>query len=468
MYTIRRFAKVLLVPALLIATTQRTLAQDIDITALENEAVSRLSDYLQIDTINPPGNESSAVDFFAKIFEAEGIPYETAESAPGRGNIWARLKGGPEPGFILLNHTDVVPADEEFWSDPLLSGDIKDGYLHGRGALDMKGTGIMQLQAFLGLHRMGKPLNRDVIFMATADEEAGGMFGAGWLAVNRPELFENVGFLLNEGGGGSIEDGKVIFGVEVTQKVPFWIRLVAKGQPGHGSSPRANSAVTRLVQALTRIHENPFPADINPTVDAYFKALAPHVPQPWQNSYKDIRTAVQDPQFLEKLQNYDRGLHSLVRNTCSITRIEGSSKINVIPPSATAELDCRLVPHQDPQEFLEALERIIDDPMVETETIMVFTPAVSSTDTDLYKVIENMCKRNFPDAPVMPSVSTGFTDSHFFRDMGIICYGFSPAVNRVEDFSGVHGNNEKISVESIKLGTRLTLEILQDFVITMN
>ncbi len=156
--------------------------------SIEDEAVTWLQEFIQIDTINPRGNESRAVDFYAAIFEAEGIEYESAESAPGRGNIWARLEGGNEPALMLLQHTDVVPADEEYWTTAVLSGEIRDGYLLGRGARDMKGTGISHLAAFLSLHRSGRALNRDVIFMATADEEAGGLNGVGWLVENRPEI----------------------------------------------------------------------------------------------------------------------------------------------------------------------------------------------------------------------------------------------------------------------------------------
>ncbi|MGB1658586.1 MAG: M20/M25/M40 family metallo-hydrolase, partial [Longimicrobiales bacterium] len=179
----------------------------LDLGALQDEAVSWLQEYLRINTVNPPGNETAGAEFFARIFEAEGIEYEMAESAPGRGNIWARIEGGDEPGIVLLHHIDVVPADERFWTTDPLSGDLRGGYLYGRGALDTKTSGILHLAAFLALARTETPLNRDVIFMATADEEAGGFFGAGWLVKNRPELFENVGFLLNEGGGGSDVDG---------------------------------------------------------------------------------------------------------------------------------------------------------------------------------------------------------------------------------------------------------------------
>ena len=196
---------------------------------IEDEAVQWLQDFIQVDTVNPPGNEYRAVDFYAKIFAAEGIAFESAESAPGRGNIWARLEGGDEPALILLQHTDVVPADLEYWTTEPLSGELRDGYILGRGARDMKGTGISHLAAFLSLHRSGRALNRDVVFVASADEEAGGEFGVGWLIENRPEIFAGAGLLLNEGGAGARARGsdRVVFGVEVTQKVPVWLRLTA-------------------------------------------------------------------------------------------------------------------------------------------------------------------------------------------------------------------------------------------------
>ena len=170
---------------------------------LDDEAVAWLQDLIRLDTVNPPGNEYRAVEYYSRLFAAEGIAFEIAESAPGRGNIWARLEGGDEPALILLQHTDVVPAEKEFWTIEPLSGDIRDGEILGRGAVDMKGLGALQLATFLSLHRSGVTLNRDVIFLATADEEAGGMYGVGWLIDNHPEIFEGVGFLLNEGGGGS-------------------------------------------------------------------------------------------------------------------------------------------------------------------------------------------------------------------------------------------------------------------------
>ncbi len=447
-----------------VAVTAASTGQTVDMTALGDEAVGYLQEYLRINTINPPGNETRGVEFFARIFDAEGIRYETAESAPGRGNIWATLEGGDEPGLILLHHIDVVPADERYWDDDPLSGKLEDGYIYGRGALDTKTGGILHLQTFLALHRSGIPLNRDVIFMATADEEAGGYFGAGWLVENRPELFEGVGFLLNEGGGGMLVEGRPAFGIEVTQKVPWWFRLVATGQPGHGSRPLKESAVTRLVAALDRVRRHTFAFRIVPAVDTYFSGLGANAKPPWNDAFRDMSATVRNAELMSRLHDENPGLHALTHNTCSMTVLEASNKINVIPPQASAELDCRLLPDQDPEAFIAELRGVIADDRIQMERIMGFTPAVSTTDTELYRSIQRVIQSEFPGAPIVPSVVGGFTDSHFFRDLGIVSYGFFPTVTPIEDSGGVHGNNERVTEENVHRGTRLMFEITRRFV----
>lgn len=432
--------------------------------AAEDEAVQRLQEYLRIDTTNPPGNETRGAEFFAAIFDEAGIPYEIVESAPGRGNIWARLDGGPEPALILLHHMDVVTADPAFWSVDPLGGELRDGYVWGRGALDTKALGILHLEAFLALHRNGRALNRPVVFMATADEEAGGFQGAGWLVENRPDLFDGVGFLLNEGGGGSEIAGRTVLEVEVTQKVPLWIRLTSRDQPGHGSTPRPTSSVTRLVAALERLRTHVFEPRVIPAVGAYLQGRAGTGIGPFADRLADPAAAVADSGFVDRLQAEDSYLAALLRNTCTITRIEGSTKINVVPPEARAEIDCRLLPDQDPDDFVARLRDIIDDPEIALETIMLFSPAVSSADTNLFRAIESVTQSHFPGATVLPSVQSGFTDSHFTRDLGITSYGFDPFVVAPEDRSGVHGNDERITVENVRRGVEVMREVLESFV----
>ena len=435
-------------------------AQD-TLADLQDGAVDWLQQYLRIDTINPPGNESRGVEFLAAILDAEGIAYETAESAPGRGNIWARIEGGDEPALMLLHHIDVVPADPAYWSVEPLSGELRDGHLYGRGALDTKELGIVQLAAFIALHRSGATLDRDVIYLATADEEAGGYFGVGWLVEERPELFVEVGDVLNEGGGSSALDNHVRVSVEVTQKVPFWLRLTTSGRPGHGSRPQVSTAVTRLIEALDRLRQHRFEARVIPAVDRYFRALAPAMPPTWRERYLDMGTALREtPRLSRELLAYNASHYALTRNTCAITRLGGSDKINVVPTEAWAELDCRLLPDQVPAAFYEELGEVLGED-IGVDTIMSFTPAQSSAETGLFRTIEDVTREHFPNATVMPSVSTGFTDSHFLRDLDITAYGYSPFVVPRGDAAGVHGNDERISVENVRRGVLVMSDLIR-------
>ena len=441
------------------------LIAELNSQTIEDEAVKWLQDFIRIDTFNPPGNEIRAVEFYAAIFDREGIEYQWAESAPGRGNIWARIEGGEEPGLMLLQHTDVVPADPEFWTVDPLSGDIKDGYILGRGARDMKGTGIAQLASFLSLHRSGKVPNRDLVFLATADEEAGGVYGAGWMIENHPEVFDGVGLLINEGGSGSISGDAIKFGVEITQKVPVWLRITSTDTPGHGSSPRDTTSVNSLLEALTLIKDNPFPPRIIPAVDEYFKGLADSMgSDDWSEAYSNMSQAIKDPLFLPELQKFRSGHHALTRDTCSITRLSGSSKINTIPPEAWAEIDCRMLPDRPSSEFIKDVENLISETGVDLEVIMAFTPAISDTNSKLFESITNVTGELYPNSRVLSAVSTGFTDSHFTRDLGIVSYGFDPIITRSGEPTGVHGNDERIPVEAFRNGVADLWSIVRNLV----
>ncbi len=449
-----RISAYIFLTAFAVLETSLALAQPLD----------RLMTYVAIDTTNPPGNESRAVEFFAEIFDEAGIEYETAESAPGRGNIWARLEGGNEPGIILLHHMDVVPATPETWDTNPFEPVIQDGMLIGRGALDTKSLGIIHLEAFLALHESGLPLDRDVIFMGTADEEAGGYFGAGWLAENRLEIFENVGFVLNEGGRGISADGETYFAIEVAQKRPFWLKLTSKDEPGHGSRPLPTSATTRLIAALQRIQEQPFEPRVIPQVRLMFEGISHYSDEKWRDPLRNIDAAIQDPEFLRQFQAEQPGLHALLRNTCSITMLSGSDKINVVPPLASAELDCRILPDQDADEFLASIRRRIDDDQISVEELMLFSPAESTSDTGLFNILEAVSKDHYPTAGVVTSVLGGFTDSHFFRDLGITSYGYIPVVVPEIDTRSVHGNNERISIDTFERGVEMMTDVLMRFV----
>lgn len=435
----------------------------------EQVVSERLSNYLQVDTTNPPGNEVAGTDFLGAILSAAAIDYEVVESAPGRANLWARLRASEptraKPGIVLLHHIDVVSASSGHWDLPPFSGAIRDGYVYGRGAIDTKGLGIMQLQAFLALAKSGAVLNRDVVYMATADEEAGGYFGAGWLVENRPELFKNIGFVLNEGGFGvKLSDTQQMMSVEVTQKLPLWLRLTTKGRPGHGSMPQTDTAVTRLVRAAHNIVEAEFPVRVVEPVDVMFKEMARFQRSEQERSdYADVAKAIHRPGFLEHLKREQPGNYAVLKNTCSLTRLIASDKINVVPPQASLELDCRLLPDQSPQAFIDKLRQIVDDPSVEFETLVSFAPAISSSDTELFRAIEHNTRKYFPGTALVPGVAAAFTDSHFFREMGIISYGYSPMLMAPTELQGIHGNNERISVEGMEKGAASLAELLREF-----
>jgi acetylornithine deacetylase/succinyl-diaminopimelate desuccinylase-like protein len=433
----------------------------LDLPALEREAVELLSRYLKLDTINPPGNETRGAEFFQQLFDAEGIPARVIESAPGRGSVVARLRGdGSKPAVVLMHHIDVVPADARYWTADPLGGAIDGGYVWGRGALDTKGLGIVQAMALLALARQGASLAGDVVFLGVADEEAGGRMGAGYLVENHFELFEGAGVVLNEGGFISAEAGRVLFyGVEAAQKVPLWLRLSAKGIPGHGSMPRPDSAANRLVRALDRILAHQTPVRVVPQVQAFHAATAHLADDSRRERYADLRGALEDPAFAAE---YTAGLreNAMVRNTIALTALTGSNKTNVISPEATAELDVRLLPDEDPRAFLDELTRVIDDPSLEIEVLLSFPPSSSPTDHELFTVLGELAARHDPGAVVTTPLTVGFTDCHYFRERGIPCYGFAPFRIGGDDFTRFHGNDERLSVANVELGTRFTYELV--------
>ena len=337
---------------------------------------------------------------------------------------------------------------------------LRGNEIYGRGTLDTKTLGIVELEAFLALHRSHTPLDRDVIFMATADEEAGGVFGAQWVVQHHPEAFRGAGFLINEGSMGSVDGTRQSFAIEVTQKTPFWLKLTTTGKAGHGSTPPPASAVNRLIRALYRLQTYDFAPRVVSAVATYFAAIAPTASPKWKDVLTNPATLTTDHNALAEFQIDLPELAALVRNTCSITGLQGSNKINVVPPEASALVDCRLLPDQDHEAFLREFTGVLNDPDIKVDKIIDFTPAVTATNTPLYDAIVAVVHRHFPDASIAPSVETGFTDSHWFRDLGIASYGFAPFMVPEAEQSGVHGNNERLSVENIRRGTQMMLEIV--------
>ena len=438
-----------------------TAAGQPDWAAVEREAAQLLSRYIQIDTTNPPGNEIAAARFWKDQLAKEGLEAQVYESQPGRGIVSARLTGsGEKKPLILLHHMDVVPAQAENWDLEPFSGMIKDGHVHGRGALDCKGTAVVQFLAMALLKRHAIGLKRDIIFLGTGDEETGGQHGAGWFLDTHFDRIQDAEFLLTEGGGIRHDGETVSYTISVAEKSPCWIRLTAKGRAGHGSVPRPDSAVTRLLRALGNIQNYTAPVKVVPAVQAYFSALAERQNDETATQYRNLERALADPDFRQAFIAQPRN-NALIRNTISPTVLSGSQKTNSVPVQATAELDCRLLPGEDPQHFVATLSEVVADPHVELSVLLNFPPVASAADTPLFQAISAVAKRHHPEALVLPSMLTGFTDSHYFREKGIVSYGFSGIALQAGENYGVHGPNERIPLASLGQATHILFEILQ-------
>jgi acetylornithine deacetylase/succinyl-diaminopimelate desuccinylase-like protein len=441
----------------------RDAANGINWEAIQTEALSMFIQYLKLDTTNPPGNEIRAAQFFAEICAREGIEHKVFEPFPGRGTLWARVKGdGSQRPIVLLNHSDVVPHNREFWSADPFGAVERNGFIYGRGAWDMKSLGIAQFVTLLTLHRAKLKLKRDVIFLSTADEEAGGQLGAGWFVKQHPELLYQAEFLLNEGGNNfADENGKVLaIGVGPSEKTPVWLRLTATGTAGHASIPRQDSAVNHLLRALNNLLDYTPPLQLTPVVEQYFKSSAPLRPAPFRDKFANPREALKDPEFL-KIVEADPSLKVLLRNTISITMLEGSNKVNIIPPAAHADIDTRVVPGEKLERWVRELQGVIKDERIRIEPILAFDGNASQVETALIRSIANVTKRRFPEAILTYPVLAGFTDSHYFRELGIQSYGFSPFVAAPRDLGGgVHGNDERIKRTVFVEGLRFYYEVV--------
>jgi acetylornithine deacetylase/succinyl-diaminopimelate desuccinylase-like protein len=447
--------------AFLLAVARPAAAADPDWRRLGDEAADFLADVIRIDTTNPPGGEIAAANAYARKLTAEGISTEVIESAPGRGNVYARLagRGGGRP-VILLSHLDVVPADPRTWHQPPFGGTRAGGYVYGRGALDAKGIGTVELMTLIALKRSGQPLARDLILLATADEEAGGKAGAGWIVQHRPDVLGDAEYCINEGDHIHIRNGRKVVQVATAEKTPCWVRLTSRGDPGHGSTPPPETAVTRLVRALNKIRRHRTTIRVVRPVEAYFAALAPLEKEPLRDRFAHLPAALEDPTFLAEFTRNPRW-NALVRNTITPTVLTGSPKTNVIPAEASAELDCRLLPGEKPADFLAELREVIGDDAITLETLLSFPASSSDPDSGLMAAVRQLAARELGGAPVVPSVTQGFTDSHFFREHGIASYGFVPFIMGDDEDKTVHGANERVSVENLRDGVRRLVAILR-------
>jgi acetylornithine deacetylase/succinyl-diaminopimelate desuccinylase-like protein len=436
-------------------------AKELDWDALTREATELLSNYIKINTSDPPGNELAAAKMLKEKFLHDGIPAAVFEPAPGRGVIAARLRGVGKnhKALILLSHMDVVPAIAKEWSVPPFSGLVKSGEVWGRGALDDKGPGVVALMAMLAIKRARVLLDRDILFIATGDEEMGGKDGAGWVAEHQTNLYKDAGYVLNEGGAIRTDQaGHLFYSVAITEKSPLWLRLTASGPTGHAAAPPAQTAVTRLVGALGKVADYRSPIKVMPLVQDYFNKLATLDQN--QSKLLDLRQALTDADFEKQFVSVPNH-NAMVRDTLTPTVVDAGYKTNIIPSTASAEIDCRLLPDEDPKAFIKIIRELIDDDNIKIEQLLSFPTMMSPDRSELMNTIVTLSRRKDKDAPVIPALLAGFNDSHYFRQHGLIAYGFVPLQLTEQEGPMVHGDNERIPIKSLRDGLERMVELLR-------
>lgn len=436
------------------------------------ETIRHLKALLRLDTTNPPGNEILAAEYLAGVLKADGIEPIVLESAPGRGNLIARLKGtGEAPPLLLYSHTDVVPAEAAHWTHPPFAADEADGYVWGRGAADMKDTVAEQLMVMLLLKRSGVPLKRDVIFAATADEEIGGQagYGVSWLVKHHLDLLW-AEFGLSEIGGYNLNyGGKQVYLIQVAEKGVCWLKVRATGRPGHGSIPHENNAVLHLARALNRLAVDGLPYHLTDAaagfLDAVGRALGTSPLGPLLRSLKNPVDA--ERAFQVELEHHDLGpmLYAMLHNTATPTGLKAGVKSNVIPSSAEATIDGRILPGFDTEQFLAELRPVLGEHF-EYEIELTSPPLETGHDTALYNLMADALKRNDPTATaVVPYMMSGATDAKYLAPHGIPTYGFAPLklppdMKLMEMF---HAHDERVPIEGLAWGTRVLYEVVEAY-----
>jgi acetylornithine deacetylase/succinyl-diaminopimelate desuccinylase-like protein len=415
-----------------------------DWQAIGSEAVRTLQEYVRINTSNPPGDVLKAADFLTRILEREGIPVKRYDSGPGRSIVLARLKGtGPAKPLLLLNHMDVVPTDPARWQHDPFAAEIVDGKMWGRGTIDMKGLGVVQLMAFLSLKRQNVPLARDVILMAVPDEETGGTLGARWM---RTEHYADIDpeYILDEGGFGSRDlfaPGKLVFGISVAEKKILWLKLTAEGVAGHGSQPHDQNPNDRLVRALNRLLNDPLPSTSFTVLDTMKSRVGTF-------SVNKFNNAIQ---------------HSTISLTSLRSGVGDPPKVNVIPSIAEATIDCRVLPGTSKEQWMTEIRRRLADPAIKLEiTYEGDEPVVTTQDSTFYRALESAVKRRHPDAIVTPMIVPYGTDANGFRPLGVKSYGFTPIVVPADAVMSMHGDAEYLPVDAVAPAIQILFEALRD------
>jgi acetylornithine deacetylase/succinyl-diaminopimelate desuccinylase-like protein len=442
---------------------------------VEEEITNFLSELIRINTTNPPGNETIAAKYLAEYLSRDGLKCELFESAPERGSLITRLKGtGEKPSLLLLSHLDVVAADAKEWSVDPFGGVVKDGFVWGRGALDMKGMTAIEVMVMKLLKRNGVKLKGDVILAATADEEQGGLSGADYLLRNYPQkIFAP--YVLNEGGGLAIPtQNRNVFTVQTAEKGILWFKVKAKGTPGHGSMPNvADNAIMRMNKVIEKLGNYRSQVSLVPTVKSFLAEMAREdavLQEPFRRLLANPETSDQILDELAKTApQLAEEIRPRLRMTITPTIIRGGVKENVIPSECETVFDCRILPGQESAQAIGLIKTLLDEVDSEKlvfESLQVQEPSESKAETPLCDAIAAVLKEFEPNCGVTPMLTTGGTDSRFFRRKGSVCYGFHPMRSDApygEMDKMIHGVDERISIENLVFGTSVLYETVKKF-----
>lgn len=435
----------------------------LDWPAIQDEAQGILEDLVRFDTSNPPGNEIVAARYVARLLGEAGFDPVVLESAPGRGNVIARLEGtGVARPLLLLGHLDVVPVEPEEWTQPPFEAVKSDGFIWGRGSLDMKYIVATQIATMLALGRAGARLERDIVIASVADEEAGGHKGIRFLLDEHPDLVD-AEYALGEFGGFSMDvAGKRFYFCQTGEKGISWFRMRTHGHPGHGSMPPPDSAIRRLAEAVARLSASPTPLHVSDTTRTMIEGMARAIP-----GLLGLLSEESCRRVLDELP-HDQALmfNAILRNTITVTGLSAGYKHNVIPGTAEANLDCRLVPGQSVED-IEREIRAIASTDVELEVIedQLTPPVESRFDTPLFEAMKRNLEAYDPGSIVLPLLLVGGTDGRFLAEQGTLYYGFSPIRLPAElrFLELIHSHDERIPVDAFREGVKVFIETVLDF-----
>ena len=442
-----------------------------DMSAIAKEAHGWLADLIKINTSNPPGNEQIAAMYITGILAKEGIKAEILDMAPGRSAVVARLRSSavaqPARALLLVAHLDTVPVEKARWSVDPFGALVKDGYLYGRGAIDDKGMVAANLAVFISLKRSMVRLNRDVIFLATDDEEAGGDASIRMLIAKHWEKIA-AGFAINEGGNVFLKNGKVQYvGVQADEKVAYNIAVVARGPSGHASQPTKDNAVVHLAAALAKIGGYAAPVHFTSIVRRYFEGLAPLEDDEIGKWIRSMETPDRGEHAQRVISDASPLWNAMLRDTIAPTMLTAGVANNVIPAEARANLNVRLLPGDTIDRVLNDLTKLVNDPLVKLElqpNSGLAAPS-SSLESEFYTVITKVVSQEFGGAPALPFQSTWLTDSAQLRLHQVQAYGLVPFPLSPDDLKRMHGDDERIPLGAFDKGVEVLAKIVNEFAV---